>query len=137
MLLNKKIFNPRKIRYYMFTIIILAFLFLISINYSVYVKTKAYEIYFKFDKSSLKSSSSHIDHLFNRIKPNENETILSNQPSTFTTTATLNLTTKQITTTLQPMLFSITNSYKHSNATELCSIIPPHLNQSKFEISFN
>ena len=72
-----KIFSSsRKIQFHLILIITITFLFLISVNYSGYVKTKAYEIYIKFDKSSI-------------------------------------------------------SVYMHSNASDLCPLLPQHLNKSK------
>ena len=117
MQLNTKLFSSRRIRCYFFIITTTTFLFLISINYSVYVKTKAYEIYIKFDKSSIKSD----------IKRNEILNIDSLSRG-IPTTSKISATKEK-----EKIPISIKISmYSYTNATELCSILPPHLNKSKF-----
>jgi hypothetical protein len=102
-----KIFNScRKKRCYLLLIITLMFLFLISVNYSVYVKTKAYEIYIRFDKSSINSE------------------LLSN------TEDNLKIESK-CTTVIREVSTKKISVYIHSNASALCPLLPQHLNKSK------
>ena len=110
-----KIFSSsRKIRFYLILIITITFLFLISVNYSVYVKTKAYEIYIKFDKSSINS-----ELLSNR---EEDVQIIIESKSTIVREEN---ESQRVSTKV--------SVYMHSNASDLCPLLPQHLNKSKYK----
>ena len=108
-----KFFNSRKLRCFSLLIIILMFLFLMSINYSVYVKAKAYEIYINFDKKS------DVDR---NLKMFKNKSVMFVQR--------LNQS-NYIALSNSKTVKNENSNYKISNASSMCSIIPPYLNRSK------